>query len=450
MHPELFELKALVAGRLDAHRRREIDDHLGSCAECSRHYVALMLGSSSPKTAEMEARQGFAAAGTVLTLTGGSSGSTVEMFGIDAPLSPSVPKPPVRTGPTTLETEFPAASSRTQVPVSASLVDAIAKLRAESEAQKSAPAAEAARAVPAAHSREFVAPPVPTAHSREFVAPPAPARNSLEFAAPPVPESSLIEPSIFLPTPADGVSIITSVESSSVSKAAPELPAFMTRPGSASPAKSAEAQPELVVTFSSTPSRSSSYRSPASVSVVTPSADQEYVSQSVPKMALPQAGDYAVSDTTVSHNLKSTTLGLAAAAVIALVVAISGYKYFQSSVTQAAAAAATAAAKQVQAAAAAAPVKPEPAPVAAAPAPAQVQTRIVYVDRPARSSSESKPRESSNAQAVAAPALVTIPDVNVSTGSADAAIQGNSQRSATSELTRSAKPTSTRTAVPRP
>ncbi len=421
MHPELFELKALVAGRLDAHRRREIDDHLGSCAECSRHYVALMLGSSSPKTAEMEARQGFAAAGTVLTLTGGSSGSTVEVFGIDAPLSPSVPKSPARTGPTTLETEFPAASSRTQVPVSASLVDVIAKLRAESEAQKSA---STTGERPAAHAREFVALPAP--------------------------ESSLIEPSIFMPTPTDGVSLITSIATPSASKAAPELPAFMTRPASASPAKSAEAQPELVVTFSSTPSRSSSYRSPGSVAVVTPSADQEYVSQSVPKMALPQPGDYFVSDTTVSRKPKAATFGVVAAAVIALVVAISGYKYFQSWDTQAAAPAGAAAAKQVQAAAAATPVKPEQAPVAAAPAPAQVQTRIVYVDRPAKSNSESRPRESSNSPAVAAPSIVTIPDVNVSTGSADAAIQGNSQRSATSELTRSAKPTSTRTAVPRP
>lgn len=421
MHPELFELKALVAGRLDAHRRREIDDHLGSCADCSRHYVALMLGSSSPKTAEMEARQGFAAAGTVLTLTGGGSGSTVQVFGIDAPLSPPAPKPPIRTGPTTLETEFPAASSRTQVPVSASLVDAIAKLRAESDAQKSA---STTGERPAAHVREFVALPAP--------------------------ESSLIEPSIFTPTPADGVSLITSFATPSASKAAPELPAFMTRPGSASPAKSGDAQPELVVTFSSTPSRISSYRSPGSVAVVTPSSDQEYVSQSVPKMAMPPAGDYSVSDTTVSQKPKSATLGLVAAAVIVLVVAVSGYRYFQSSVTQAAAAAAAAAAKQVQAAAAAAPTKSVPAPVASAPAQAPVQTRIVYVDRPAKSSPESRPRESSSASAVAAPSIVTIPDVNVSTGSTDAAIQSNSQRSATSELTRSARPTSTRTATPRP
>ena len=424
MHPELFELKALVAGRLDAHRRREIDDHLGSCADCSRHYVALMLGSSSPKTAEAEARQGFAAAGTVLTLTGGSSSSTVEVFGIDAPLSPAVPKPPVKpahsNGPA-LETEFPAASSRTQLPVSASLVDVIAKLRAESDAQKSAPAPDA----------------------------PAP-----EFVAAPVQESSLIEPSIFLPTPADGVSLIKPIATPPASKAAPELPAFMTRPGSTSPAKSVDAQPELVVTFSSTPSRISSYRSPSSVAVVTPSADQAYVSQSVPNSALQPASDFAVSDSTVSQKPKPAPYGLIAAAAVAVIVAISGYKYFQSSVTQAAAAAATAAAKQVQAAAAAAPPPSAATPTgtgASTPVPAPVvQTRIVYVDRPAKSRSESKPRESSGSPTLAAPAIVTIPDVNVSTGSADAAIQGNSQRSATSELTRSARPTSTRTAVPRP
>ncbi len=426
MHPELFELKALVAGRLDAHRRREIDDHLGSCAECSRHYVALMLGSSSPKTAEAEARQGFAAstAGTVLTLTGGGSSSTVEVFGIDAPLSPSAPKPAAKpahgSGPA-LETEFPPASSRTQVPVSASLVDVIAKLRAESEAQKAVPIAEAAAPAPAP----------------EVVA--APAR-----------ESSLIEPSIFMPTPADGVSLIKPIATPSASRATPELPAFMTRPGSTSPAKSVDAQPELVVTFSSTPSRISSYRSPSSVAIVTPSADQAYVSQSVPNPALQPASDFAVSETTVSQKPKSANYGVIAGAAVVLVIAFSGYRYFQSTVSQAAAAAAAAAAKQVQADAAAAPARPAAAPVVAAPAPAPVQTRIVYVDRPAKSSSESRPRESSGAPTVAAPAIVTIPDVNVTTGSADAAIQGNTQRSATSELTRSARPTSTRTAAPRP
>ena len=149
----------------------------------------------------------------------------------------------------------------------------------------------------------------------------------------------------------------------------------------------------------------------------------------------------------MSRAPKSATMRNAAIAAIALVVAISGYRYFQSSVAQAAAAAA----KQVQADAAAAPKPSAPAPTTAAPppSPAPVQTRIVYVDRPAKSSPESKPRESSGSS-ISTPAIVTIPDVNVSTGSADAAIQGNSQRSATSELTRSARPTSTRTAVPRP
>ena len=420
MHPELFELKALVAGRLDAHRRREIDDHLGSCADCSRHYVALMLGSSSPKTAEAEARQGFAAAGTVLTLMGGTGSSTVEVFGIDAPLSPSVPRPPAKpaqSNGSALETEFPSVS-RTQVPVSASLTDVIARLRAESDAQKSADAGVATSAAAAA-----------------------------EVVAVPAHEAPLIEPSIFAPTPADGVSIIRPRSTPSAGSAAPERPAFMTRPASASPTKSVETQPELVVTFSSTPSRISSYRSPGSVAVVTPSADQAYVSQAVPNMAHDPTSDFAVSDMSMSRAPKSATMRNAAIAAIALVVAISGYRYFQSSVAQAAAAAA----KQVQADAAAAPKPSAPAPTTAAPppSPAPVQTRIVYVDRPAKSSPESKPRESSGSS-ISTPAIVTIPDVNVSTGSADAAIQGNSQRSATSELTRSARPTSTRTAVPRP
>ena len=91
MHPELFELKALVAGRLDAHRRREIDDHLGSCADCSRHYVALMLGSASPKTAEAEARQGLVPTGAAAVAAAGPLPS-VTSFGIDAPLGPAEPR----------------------------------------------------------------------------------------------------------------------------------------------------------------------------------------------------------------------------------------------------------------------------------------------------------------------------------------------------------------------
>ena len=153
MHPELFELKALVAGRLDAHRRREIDDHLGSCAECSRHYVAMMLGSSSPKTAEAEAREGLVStgAGSGATLVGGES-AAIQRYGIDAPLKPSAPpRPAAPRAPhnnlAALETEFQAPSSRIQMPVSASLVDAISKLRAESEA--AAPVAVAVSRAPA-------------------------------------------------------------------------------------------------------------------------------------------------------------------------------------------------------------------------------------------------------------------------------------------------------------
>ncbi len=411
MHPEQFELKALVAGRLDAHRRREIDDHLGSCADCSRHYVALMLGSSSPKTAEAEAREGLvpSGAGTVLTLGGNSAGS-VQVYGIDAPLAPSVPRTPRAAnghGPA-LETEF--SSGRIPVPVSSSLVDAIAKLRAESEAQKAASAVSLAR---------------------EIVAP--------------LPDAPLIEPSIFTPTPPGGVSLIRPMATPGGSARAPERPSFMTRPMSSSPMSGA-AQPELVVTFSSTPPRSPSYRSPSSVTVVTPSSDRAYVSQAVPNEATQPRADFQVTETTVARKPQSIMLGvMLGGAALALVIAFSGYKYFQSSVSNAAAAAATAAAKEVQAAAARVPTA---VPVAAAPASAPVQTRIVYVREPARKS-DTRVADTPSA-APPAPLSVTLPDVNVSTGNAESAIQTNTQRSATSELTRSARATATRTAAPRP
>ena len=420
MHPEPFELKALVAGRLDAHRRREIDDHLGSCADCSRHYVAMMLGSSSPKTAEAEARQALVptGAGTVLTL-GGNSSAVVEVYGIDAPLAPSAPRPPkLANGHSpALETEFPPSSSRTQVPVSASLVDVIAKLRAESEAQKSAAATPAAVA-----------------------------QLEPEIVAP-IAESPLIEPSIFTPTPADGVSIIRPRPTPGASASTAERPLFMTRPASASPASNAAAQQELVVTFSSTPQRSTSYRSPSSVSVVTPSADRDYVSQAVPNLATQNRPEFQITETTVARKPQSMLTGvIVGGALIALAVAFSGYRYFKSSVSQAAAAAAVAAAKQVQAAAANS--RPAPAPVTAAPAQAPVQTRIVYVREPARR--ESKPAETATASSAVVPLALTLPDINVSTGSAESATQANAQRSATSELTRSARATATRTAAPRP
>ena len=419
MHPELFELKALVGGRLDAHRRREIDDHLGSCADCSRHYVALMLGSASPKTAEAEARAGLVpqGAGTVISFNGNGQ-STVAMYGIDAPLGPSAVRTPARkaNGNGGLETEFPAAAARTQVPVSSSLVDAIAKLRAESDAQKSSPSMRTPTLAP------------------DIVAP--------------VAESALIEPSIFTPTPADGISIIRAVPTPSSSRQASELPGFMTRP---SPSASVAAQPELVVTFTSTPARVPSYRSPSSVTIVTPSADRDYVSQAVPNLATAPRTDFHVSETTVAAQPRSMKSGLVMGGIaLAVVLAISGYKYFQSSVTQAATAAASQAAQRVQAEAATA--AKAAAPVAAVPvAPPQVQTRIVYVREPARRSAEARAAaETTSGSTQAAPLSVALPDVNVSTGSAEAAIQTNTQRSATSELTRSARATSTRTAAPRP
>ena len=424
MHPELFELKALVAGRLDAHRRREIDDHLGSCADCSRQYVALMLGSSSPKTAEAEARSALVPQGSGTVITFGGGPPTVEIYGIDAPLAPPAPKAAARTSSgtgITLETEFPA-SSRTQVPVSSSLVDAIAKLRAESDAQKAATAA-----VP-------VKTPTPTL-APHIVAP--------------VAESAFIEPSIFMPTPADGISIIGGEPTASETRLTPERPVFMSRQ---SPSASFAAQPELVVTFSSTPPRIPSYRSPSSVTVVTPSSDRDYVSQAVPNLASSQPRkDYLITETTVGATPKSMRMGLMMGGVaLAAMLALSGYRYFQSSVTQAASAAASEAAQRVQAAAARATLAPPP--VAAAPAPPpQVQTRIVYVRAPAkRSNAEARTPETSSVPSAAMPLSVSLPDVNVSTGSAESAIEANTQRGVTSELTRTARATSTRTAAPRP
>lgn len=425
MHPELFELKALVAGRLDAHRRREIDDHLGSCADCSRHYVAMMLGSSSPKTAEAEARQGLVPSGAGSNMTGGSAPSGG--YGIDAPIAPAAPRPVVRqahSNTPALETEFPASQSRTQVPVSASLVDAIAKLRAESDAPK---AERTASATPSAPS----------------VAP--------AFVAPAPVESVLIEPSIFMPTPVDGVSILRPSTPSPVAAPASELPGFMTRPTSPSPARSVVAQPELVVTFSSTPSRLTSYRTPATIGTMAAASEFEYVSQAIPKLNGQPLSEFSISETTVARKPKPMFLGaILGGAALAIILGISGYNYFQSSVSQAAAAAASAAARQVEAAAARTAV---PAPVAAAPiASAPVQTRIVYVREPARRGNES--RSGSDAPSApatsSAPVNVALPDVNVSTGAGDNSLQTNSQRSATSELTRSARATATRTGAPRP
>ncbi len=421
MHPELFELKALVAGRLDAHRRREIDDHLGSCADCSRHYVALMLGSTSPKTAEAEAREALipAGAGSGVNVDGrGAVAATV--YGIDAPIAPSAPRPaarPPHSNAPALETEFPAPSARTQMPVSASLIDAIAKLKAESVA----PVPVAGRAMPAA-----------------------------PFVSNTPSGSGLIEPSIFMPTPPDGVSIVPQRPTPSAVKT--ELPGFMTRPPSASPASGATAQPELVVTFSSTPARLTSYRSPAAVNAITPSSRFEYVSQAINLPAAPGVTEYSITDTTVSRKPKPVMLGaILGGLALALVLGVSGFKYFKSSVSQAASAAAAAAAKQVEATAARTAAAQTP--VAAAPAPAPVQTRVVYVDRPARRSSEQRPSGSetpATAPSGATSLNVALPDINVGSGAGDNALQVNTQRNATTELTRSARATATRTAAPRP
>ncbi len=414
MHPELFELKALVAGRLDAHRRREIDDHLGSCADCSRHYVAMMLGSTSPKTAEAEARQGLVPTGAGSTLTiGGVANSAV--YGIDAPIAPAAHRPEVRpphSNAPALETEFPAPAARTQVPVSASLVDAIAKLRAESDAPK----ARAATPVAAA--------PV--------------------SAAPRVTDSPLIEPSIFTPTPVGGVSVVTPRTTPSAPARSAELPGFMSRPVSMSPGRSQEAQPELVVTFSSTPSRVASYRSPTGTSAVSAvPASFEYVSQAVP---LP-APDLLVTETRVSRKPTPMLYAIAAGAALLLILGVSGYKYFKSSVSQAAAEAAAATAKQFEAAA-----RSAPAPVAAPLPPAPEKTRIVYVREPTRRAPESRSAAPAPASSQAGPTAqipLALPDVNLSTGG-ESALQTNTQRSATSELTRSARATASRTAAPRP
>ena len=74
-------------------------------------------------------------------------------------------------------------------------------------------------------------------------------------------------------------------------------------------------------------------------------------------------------------------------------------------------------------------------------APAPVQTRVVYVDRPSRKKDSEKAKETpapEAAQVVQPPptTVVTLPDVNLQTSAPDAAVLTNSQRSATSELTR--------------
>ena len=326
MHPELFELKALVAGRLDAHRRREIDDHLGSCADCSRHYVAMMLGSASPKTAEAEAREALVptGAGAVLTLIAGG-GSAAPAYGIDAPIAPPAAYRPVaprvpHNNMMALETEFSAPSPRT--PASASLVDAISRLRADAVA----PARPVVPEVEVVEAPVAVKAPAPMAASPERVA---------QVAAPP-----LIAPSIFTPTPIGGVSLIL-----------PPVTPVATR---------AQPAPELVVTFSSTPPRVPTVRATATVAAIRPVAatvvtpSQEYVSQAVPTMASAPASEFELTTPVgISHTSKRPVLlgGAIAAAAVLLVVLLAGYKFFRSSVSDAASAAAAAATQQVEASA---------------------------------------------------------------------------------------------------
>ncbi len=460
MHPELFELKALVAGRLDAHRRREIDDHLGSCAECSRHYVAMMLGSSSPKTAEAESRRALVPSGGGASLGIGGPSETAS-YGIDASLAPSTFKPaPVQpNGMPMLDVSMPSSiASRTQVPVSSSLVETITRLRAESDAEKSgvAPVAAAPMFVTPAAPVPKVAAPAPTPPAPQ-PAPKAPHSSAHAFAD----SDSFIHTSVLLPTPLGMVSAIQPMIVPRAKPAAPpapaaptvERPTFMTR-ASPAPVAAVPAQ-ELVVTFSSTPSRSATHRSPSAVHAITPSAAEEYVSQAVPNLATQQFVDFSVSDATMSplRNPKTMRMAMmAGAAVLALSVVIGGYRYFKSSVSDAASAAATAAAKAVTDNASR--QQASNTPVAAAALPAPVTTRIVYRDRePSRRSSESRAsadsQTPSNSQSPL-PVTVNIPDVSISTNIPDASMQSNTSRSATSELTRSAKATATRTSTPRP
>ena len=435
MHPELFELKALVAGRLDAHRRREIDDHLGTCADCSRHYVALMLGSASPKTAEAEARQGRVPSSTGL-LSFAAAGGVAEApaYGIDAPLVAQPSRPPVTRPPhsnlAALETEFVPPASRTQVPVTTSFVDAITQLRAESEQGQRTAVTAAAKTL----ERPVAAQAAPTPII-------------------PAPPKSIVPKSY-------------------------ELPPFLQD----TPVESSDAAPELVVTFSSTPTRFARRRivtPPAPVEAVrhaplvvrdaaqmpadlvsaivgaVPAAPAPTVVMSMSPLMLhdvsvspfdSQAAD-ALHAERLAHKSKSMMLSaMAGGVVFVLVVAAGGIRYFQSSVSQAAASAGAAAARQVEASAArtAAGVAATVAARGAAP----VQTRIVYVREPA------KKEESRSVETRAAlpnvPIAVTLPDVNLQTSALETGVNVNSQRSATSELTRSARATAARTANPRP
>ena len=537
MHPELFELKALVAGRLDAHRRREIDDHLGSCAECSRHYVAMMIGSSSPKTAEAESRQAAAPvrAGAQMLYAGVADGPPLSAsYGIDAPLAPSVPRPAPRPvpQPSTMLRESDVASSshgRTRVPVSASLVDAITRLRAESDANALAPfvtprhtpiptaaatvapllpaapvaAAEPVLRVPAFWSDEPVVADTPIARPEAInkvlplgpragetlsapaaalpeSLPPLPAFSFAEYDDVDPPAATLASVTTQAPTPAPTAGLapeaapalapapvpaLVRTEPTPLTYMTPLVMSVMdTAIGTTAPDRGAAAKPELVVTFSATPTptRRSSLRNTGLKATATfvPTFVPTLVSDAV---AVPTAP--AITKPVEEHHVARTLPGsgmqparLAAVlgtVAVVFVLGMSGYRYFQTSVSTAASAAAAAAAKQVQATAqASAQAQAQRAAGAAAAvapaAPAVVQTRIVYIREPAKA--ETRTSASPDTQPALPPTPVTVifPDVNVNTPSMpDNASLSATQRSATSELTRGARATTSRT-VSRP
>lgn len=435
MHPELFELKALVAGRLDPYRRREIDDHLGSCADCSRHYVALMLGSASPKTAEAEARAALvhAHAGALLSPINGASESV--SFGIDAPIAPSAPRPaapPTRLPHNNLAALETVFTSPPREPASPSLVDAITRLRSESEAASKTRGSDTASAAPEAAAAAAPTAPVP-------VTPPVPNRVR------------------FVPTPRAGIAHVRpNLDAAAALPGAAREPLVvdLTTPRAAEPVVSQAATPtELVVTFSSEPKpRRGAHRSPATSTVValepteTLATTPEYVSQAIPNFSSVPVSDFELAQS-VSPRRAMPPKGMliGGGALAAATLAFVAYSSFQSSVSSAAAAAAAAAAKQVQAAAARTSV----ATAAIAPsAQPQVQTRIVYVREPAKPAPESSTPEQTAAPAI--PITVALPDVNLQTGSSDAVMQANASGNATADLARSARATASRTATARP
>lgn len=485
MHPELFELKALVAGRLDAHRRREIDDHLGSCADCSRHYVAMMLGSTSPKTAEAEAREALAprGAGSMVAFAGTESIGAPPMYGIDAPIAP-----PARTAP--------RSTPSAPVPAEPKLVDVIATLRADSETSSAPPAKVV---VPQAKAPAPVVDDFTALSTSIFTPTPADGVPLIEPISPPLGSGALLDVLSLDVGSLDGASLdIGSLDAASpfgalssfelmptiseseqfvlppaalpvapppaatVAPAAParsssEKPGFMSRPPT--PAATAPLpSPELVVTFSSTPPRTASHRSPASSSSVTPASDREYVSQAV---TIPSSATAAFDATfttagapawQAARDRKPMVMGatfIAAAALLAM--GVGGFRYFQSSVSEAAASAAAAATQKVTAEAAKA-LAARPGVAAAKAAPAPVQTRYVIVREPAKASTPAPQvvEGDPSTPVPSVPIAVTLPDLNMPIGGTDAAMQANTQRSATSELTRSARATASRTASPRP